>query len=71
LRLLRINVELRATLHCNGFNLCPERNLSIQKRVSGGTILNAFIRVTEIVHGRGALPQTLCVMYNIELIPEM
>src|ERR1700722_17161388 len=42
-------------LRCNGLNLCPKRNLIIEKRVSSGTILGAFIGVMKMFHGCGAL----------------
>src|SRR6516164_6879873 len=40
----------RATLRRNGLYLRAQRNLFIQKRVSGGTVLGAFIGVTEMFH---------------------
>jgi hypothetical protein len=44
----------RATLRCNGLNLYPKRNLIIEKRVSGGTILSGFIGVMEMFNGCGS-----------------
>jgi hypothetical protein len=41
----------RATLRCNGLNLRPQRNLVIQKRVSGGPVFRAFIGVMDMLHG--------------------
>src|SRR2546425_9140524 len=41
----------RATLRCNGLNLCPKRNLVIQKRVSGGPVFGAFIGILDMLHG--------------------
>ena len=55
----------RAALRCNGLNLCPKRNLIIEKRVSGGTILDAFIGVMKMFHGCGG-SQTLWNLYKIE-----
>ena len=43
----------RATLLRNGFDLCPKRYLIIQKRISRGAILSAFIGVMEIFRGCG------------------
>src|ERR1700731_2428928 len=52
-------------LGCNGLNLCPKRNLIIEKRVSGGTILDAFVWVLKMFHGCGG-SQTLWNLYKIE-----
>ena len=40
-----------AAFGCNSFNLGTKSDLVVQKRVSGGTILGAFVRVAEMLHG--------------------
>ena len=40
-----------AALRGNRLDLSPKRNLIVEKRVSGGTILSAFIGIAEVFHG--------------------